>query len=65
MYHENFGQGLQADLRQEMPRGQDPLILVAPPWLQSHVGDDSDIPLLQADLRVLQVRAKAPYKFVH
>ena len=48
-----------------MPWGQDPLILVAPPWLQSHVGDDSDIPLLQADLRVLQVRAKASYKFVH
>ena len=29
-YTENFGQGLQSDLRQEMPWGQDPRILVGP-----------------------------------
>ena len=28
IYPENFGQGLQSDLRQEMPWGQDPRILV-------------------------------------
>ena len=58
IYQENFGQGLHSGRRQEMPWGRDPLILVAPPWLQCHVGDGSGTPLLQADLRVSRVRVR-------
>ena len=53
---ENFGQGLQADLRQEMPRARHPRILVVLLKRLPHSGACSGIPLLQADLRVSQVR---------
>ena len=39
IYPENFGQGLQSDLQQEMPWGQDPRILVVPLKRLPHSGE--------------------------
>ena len=46
IYPENFGQGLQSDLRQQMPWGQDPRILVVPLKRLPHSGEIVSLPPL-------------------
>ena len=46
IYPENFGQGLQSDLRQEMPWGQDPRILLVHLLRLPHSGEMLSRPLL-------------------
>ena len=50
IYPENFGQGLQSDLRQEMPWGRDPRILVVPLLKLPHSGEISRLLHLQGRL---------------
>ena len=47
---ENFGQGLQSDLRREVPRARDPRILVVPLERLPHSGEMRSRPLLQGRL---------------
>ena len=60
IYQENFGQGLQSDLRQEMPWGQDPRILVVPLKRLPHSGEIASPPLLQGRPPGLAREGQAP-----
>ena len=46
IYQENFGQGLQSVLQQEIPWGRDPLILVVPLQKLLHPGEILSLLLL-------------------
>jgi hypothetical protein len=65
IYTENFGQGLRSGRRRQRPWARDPRILVVRLERLPHSGEMLSRLLLQADLRVSQVRAKVLYKFVH
>jgi hypothetical protein len=62
IYPENFGQGLQSDLRQEMPWGQDPRILVVPLLKLPHSGEIGILPLLHDQLPGITSESQVHYK---
>ena len=65
IHQENFGQGLQSDLRQEMPWGQDPRILVVPLLKLPHSGEMLSPLLLNDRPPGIASEGQALYKFVH
>ena len=65
IYTENFGQGLQSDLRQEMPWGRDRRILVVHLLKLPHSGEISRLLLLQGRLEGITSEGQVLYKFVH
>ena len=62
---ENFGAGLQSDLRQEMPWVRDPRILVVRLLRLPHAGEMLSRPLLQGRLPGITSEGQVLYKFVH
>ena len=62
IYRENFRQGLQSDLWQEMPWGQDPRILFVPLLKLHHSGEISRVLLLQGRLPGLASEGEVLYK---